>query len=280
MDTVLGIDIGGTSITCGIVEGKELKNIYNKPTYSHLDAEGVFSNLLTCIDEVLSDQVIAIGLGVPGLIDEEEGRILNINNIPSWKNFPLKQRLQDHYKLPVFINNDANCFAIGTKHFGKGQDYKSFIGIVLGTGVGGGVIVNDKLHSGVLCSAGEVGCMPYLDGVFEDYCGSTFFPKKSNLTGQRLAQLAEIGDEKALKVFREYGQHMGKLISNLIFTLSPNAFILGGSITQSFHLFEPGIKSVIEDFPFKSVSEKIEIVPDHFDNIAILGAAGLYYNSL
>lgn len=280
MDTVLGIDIGGTSITCGIVKGKELIKTINKPTLAHLDADGIFNNLLSCIDPLISDEVKAIGVGVPGLINEEKGQILNISNIPAWKEFPLKDRLEKHYGIPVFLNNDANCFALGTKHFGKGSKYKSFIGIVLGTGVGGGIIINDKMHSGILCSAGEIGCLPYLDSNFEAYCGSSFFPKQLQLTGQELAQRAKEGDATANQVFHEYGVHLGKLISNLIFVMSPEAIILGGSISQSFSLFESGIKEVMDDFAFQAISSQINILPDHFDNIAILGAAGLYYNSL
>jgi len=280
MDTVLGIDIGGTSITCGLVKGKELISVLSKPTLADKSAEEVFENLASCIDALINNQVKAIGLGVPGLLNQEEGCILNISNIPAWKDFPLRNKLQEKYNIPVFLDNDANCFALGTKHFGKGYNYKNFAGIVLGTGVGGGLIIDDKIHSGLFCSAGEIGCMPYKDGTFETYCASTFFPNNYKLSGKEMADKANAGDADAIAAFHAFGYHLGKLATNIIFTLSPEAIILGGSISQSFHLFKSGLDAAMEEFPFKSISSNIDIIPDHFDNIAVLGAAGLYYNSL
>lgn len=277
---VLGIDIGGTSITCGLVQDKKLIKAVNCPTLADKSADEILQNLISCIDSIINKKVIAIGVGVPGLISEEEGRILNINNIPAWKNYPLKQKLEEQYRISVFVNNDANCFALGTKHFGKGQAFKNFIGMVLGTGVGGGIIINDKIHSGILCSAGEVGCIPYEGSIFEKYCASNFFVDTLNITGKEAAKRANNGDQNAIKVFHDLGVHIGQLISNLIYVLSPQAVLLGGSISQSFHLFEPGIKEVMADFPFHTISEKVVIQPDHIENIAVLGAAGLYYNSL
>ncbi len=277
---VIGIDIGGTSITCGLVKDKELIQTVNYPTLADKDADTIIQNLIKCIDSIITNEVKAIGVGVPGLIYEEEGTILNINNIPAWKNFPLKQSLEAHYNIPAFVNNDANCFALGTKHFGKGQDYKNFIGMVLGTGVGGGIVINNKIHSGIFCSAGEIGCIPYKDSIFETYCASNYFFNTLNISGKEAAELANNGNVEAQKAFYELGINIGHLIANLVYTLSPEAFILGGSISQSFHLFESGIKKVMDDFPFTTISQNVAILPDNIENIAVLGAAGLYYNSL
>ncbi len=275
---VVGVDIGGTSIEAGLVEDKQLIETHSLPTGAQRSALEILHTLIECIEKVKTTDTKAIGIGVPGLLNPDKGEILNISNIPSWKNFPLKQKLEDHFSLPVYVNNDANCFALGTKHFGKGLAYKNFIAIVLGTGVGGGIICNNKLHSGHLCGAGEVGCLPYLDSIFEDYCGSRFFTDHYNVTGKELAIQAHQGNPMALKAFHQLGIHIGKLINNLLYVLAPEAIILGGSVSQSFSFFETGIKEAVGEFPFKSISENLTVTADNIEKVAILGAAGLYYN--
>ncbi len=275
---VVGVDIGGTSIEAGLVEGKQLIETHSLPTHAQRPANEILQTLIDGIEKVKTTDTKAIGIGVPGLLNPDKGEILNINNIPSWKNFPLKQKLEEHFSLPVYVNNDANCFALGTKHFGKGLAYQNFMAIVLGTGVGGGIICNNKLTSGHLCGAGEVGCLPYLDGIFEDYSGSRFFTNHYNTSGKELALQANQGNQLALKAFHELGIHIGKLINNLLYVLAPEAIILGGSVSQSFSFFEAGIKEAVDEFPFKSISENLTVTADNIEKVAILGAAGLFYN--
>lgn len=278
-EILVGVDIGGTSIGAGCIVDKNIGKTCSKPTGANRNAEEILETLYEVIDEVLMPGTLAIGVGVPGLLNAEKGEILNIFNIPSWKNLPLKKKLEERFKIPVYVNNDANCFALGEKHFGEGQKYKNLVAIALGTGVGGGVIINDKVHSGMFGGAGEVGCWPYMGEIFEAYCGSGFFMKKNNVSGKELYERAVSGDKKALELFKEFGIHLGKLIKNILYVLAPDAIIIGGSISQSFHLFEPGIRKELSDFPFEAIKENIVIAQSDLDNIALLGAAGLYYNA-
>jgi glucokinase len=127
--------------------------------------------------------------------------------------------------------------------------------------------------------AGEVGHMPYKDDIFEAYCGSGFFNKMNNTTGKYLFDKAMEGDKNALELFNEFGHHVGKLITTILYILAPDAIILGGSISKSFPLFKAGIQEEIADFPFEVMRDVIAVEQSELEDIAILGAAGLYYNA-
>ncbi len=277
-EIIVGVDIGGTSIEAGCIVNKKMEKLSLQPTGAHRGKEEILNTLYETIEQVLLPGTLAIGVGVPGLLDAEKGEILNISNIPSWNQLPLKEALEKRFKLPVFVNNDANCFALGEKHFGKGQPYKNMVAIALGTGVGGGVIIQDKLYPGMFGGAGEVGMWPYKDATFEMYCGSAYFIKKHHATGKELYDMALAGDLSAQEIFNDFGTNIGKLVKNILYILAPDAIILGGSISQSFSLFEAGMKRELSDFPFEAIKKKIVIEQSQLNNIATLGAAGLYYN--
>ena len=114
-----------------------------------------------------------------------------------WKEVPLKSILEQRYNLPVFLNNDANCFAKGEKVYGCGKPYSNFVGLSIGTGLGMGVIVNNQLYSGELCGAGEIGMVTYKDSIIEHYASSLFFVKKYNQNAKVLSDLASKGDPKS-----------------------------------------------------------------------------------
>lgn len=278
-EILVGVDIGGTSIEAGCVVNKTIVSKSKKDTNANRKAEDILETLFEVIRNVLLPDTQAICVGVPGLLDLDNGVVLNISNIPSWKNMPLKSRLEEYFNKPVYLNNDANCFALGEKHFGNAQKYKSIAAISLGTGVGSGLIINNKLHAGLYGGAGEIGCWPYLNQNFEAYCGSGFFIEKHNITGLELYRKALAGDQEAQDLFRIYGTHLGKLIKNLLYVLAPEAIVLGGAISKAFDFFEIGINQELEDFPFELIGEKLVIEQSQLISGAILGATGLYYNA-
>ncbi|MGB5436294.1 MAG: ROK family protein [Maribacter sp.] len=278
-DVIVGVDIGGTSIGAGCIENKKITKTHSLPTGAERTAEEILETLYEVIEEVMLPETKAIGVGVPGLINADKGEIVKISNIPAWNGLGLTEKLSTRFNMPVYIENDANCFALGEKHFGKGQKYKNMLAIALGTGVGGGIIINNKLHSGMFGGAGEVGHMPYKDSIFEAYCGSGFFNKINKITGKELYDKAMEGDKHALALFNEFGHHIGKLVTTILYILAPDAIIFGGSISKSFPLFKGGIDEEVANFPFEVMRNVIAIEQSELDDIAILGAAGLYYNA-
>tara|TARA_R110001583_G_scaffold99790_1_gene245300 strand:+ start:26 stop:871 length:846 start_codon:yes stop_codon:yes gene_type:complete len=278
-DVIVGVDIGGTSIGAGCIVNKEIVKTHSLPTGAERTAEEILETLYEVIEKVMLPETKAIGVGVPGLINAGKGEIVKISNIPAWNGLGLVEKLSSRFNIPVYIENDANCFALGEKHFGKGQKFDNMVAVALGTGVGGGIIVNNKLHSGLFGGAGEVGHMPYKDSIFEAYCGSGFFNKINNITGKELFDKAMEGDVKALSLFNEFGHHIGKLVTTIMYILAPDAIIFGGSISKSFPLFKEGIQEEVAEFPFDVMKDIITIEQSELDDIAILGAAGLYYNA-
>jgi glucokinase len=279
-NSVLGIDIGGTSLKIGLVENGVIvnqisRNVDNKATESE-----TLLSLLEAIDNIINSDVNSIGIGVPAVVDPLTGIVYDVQNIPSWKKVPLKDIIIKRYNLPVYINNDANCFALGEKIFGKGKDYENFIGLSIGTGIGMGIIINNKLYNGVLCGAGEVGMLPYKDGILEDYSSSLFFLKKYHQTAEELSISANKGNKKALQAYTEFGLNLGDCLKSILYMYAPESIILGGSISKSFSLFKEAMELSLKSFAYQKQIENLKIDTSNQEGIAILGAASLCFQNL
>ena len=150
---LVGVDLGGTKVQSSRIVGAKIEKTKRTLISSQGSENLVVNEVISNISEVMSPEVIGIGVGVPGLVDSE-GILYDIQNIPSWKKVPLKLMLEEHFQIPVYINNDANCFALGEKHFGKGLGRKNLMGLILGTGLAAGIIIDNKLYNGHNCGAG------------------------------------------------------------------------------------------------------------------------------
>jgi len=272
---VLGIDIGGTYLKIGRVEnGIIVKQTSNKVDSKATKEETLFS-LFEAIDSIINSDVTAIGIGVPAVVDPVTGIVYDVQNIPSWKEVALKEIVEQRYSLPVYLNNDANCFALGEKIFGKGKDYENFIGLSIGTGIGMGIIINNNLYNGVLCGAGEVGMLPYKDGIMEEYSSSFFFSKNYHQSAEELSLSAAEGNEEAIQAYVEFGLHLGECIKSILYMYAPEAIILGGSISKSFSLFKESMELSLKSFAYQKQIEDLNIETSNHEGIAILGAASL-----
>lgn len=276
---LIGVDLGGTKITAALIENEQIIKQYTCPTPFDQEQNVVVDAISNAIIQVYDAEILGIGIGVPGLVDLENNTVLDVANIPSWKVVPLKQMLEARFQKRVLVNNDANCFALGEKHFGKGKPYRNFVGVTLGTGLGGGIIINDHLYSGQLGGAGEFGCVFYKESTVESYCSGQFF-KNKNLNGKEMAEKANAGDADALKLFDELGYHIAQGLSNILFALAPDAIILGGSVSKSYPLFEKSMRKAFEDFPFQKMYQNLKIEISDDTNMAVLGASSLVLDSL
>ena len=184
------------------------------------------------------------------------------------------------YGLPVYINNDSNCFTLGEKRFGEGKPFRNMIGVTLGTGVGAGIIIDHKLYNGSNTGAGEIGSISYLDGIYEDYCASSFFTTHHQTTGSEAAERATTKDPAALQIWNEYGTHLGNLIQTILFAYDPDAIIFGGSIAKAHPFFSEAMQKAMQSFPYPQSLKKLHIKQSVNPDIAILGAAALGEDSL
>lgn len=271
----LGVDIGGTKVQVGVVQNGELIQEVRFETSASASKEQILAELVHNLVPLVTADVAGIGIGVPGLVDEEEGIVHNVQNIPSWRKVHLKQHLASHFDKPVYLTNDANAFAIGEKMYGQGKPYANLVGLTLGTGLGAGIIINHQLYSGTLSSAGEFGMIPYLDKTIEDYCSGKFFGQRTGRVGAEWHTLAQQGDAEALAVYAEFGRHLGQALYIILYAISPEAIFLGGSVSQGYEFFRDSLYESLGAFPFRQVTDRLVVSPSLIGNAAVLGAAAL-----
>jgi glucokinase len=271
----IGVDIGGTKVQAGVVQDGELLREVRFETSASASKEQILAELVRRLAPLVTADVAGIGIGVPGLVDEENGIVHNVQNIPSWREVHLKQHLAGHFDQPVYLTNDANAFAIGEKMYGQGQPYANLVGLALGTGFGAGIIINHQVYSGTLSSAGEFGSVPYLDKTIEDYCSGKFFVQRTGRPGTEWHGRARRGDAEALAVYAEFGWHLGQALHIILYALSPQAIFLGGSVSGGFDFFRPGLQESLRTFPFRQVTDRLVVAPSAIGNAAVLGAAAL-----
>ena len=271
----IGVDLGGTNIRAGLIEDGVITRVSQVLLADKESLQKTISQLISVIASLISTEVQGIGIGVPSVVDLENGIVYDVVNIPSWKRVELKKILEDEFKIPVSINNDVNCFALGEHRYGQAKRYSSFVALALGTGLGAGIIINDTLYSGNNCGAGEIGSLPYLDKNFEFYTSSTFFESVHSTTALKAHGSAHEGNKEAIQIWTEYGFHLGNVMKAVAYTYDPQAIVLGGSISKAYTFFEDSMKKSLNDFQFPETIKRLKILRSKVDNIALLGAAAL-----
>ena len=270
----IGIDLGGTFIKGGVVDG--LGNILisdQTPTEKQFGGDRVVSNISMLIDKLLEnasitkEEIVGIGIGSPGIIDSKAGAVVFSGNM-RWTNFPLAVEVSKATGLPAKLANDANVAALGETKFGCGKDYENTILITLGTGVGGGIIIEGKLFEGTRSAGAELGhavilaggelCTCGRKGCFEAYASATALIRdtKRAMEADKSSKMWEIGgldnvtgktpfdyydtDASAKKVVDNYIMMLGTGITNLANEFRPQAIILGGGVcAQGERLIKP-----------------------------------------
>ncbi len=276
---VIGIDLGATNIRGAVVNGEDISEIISRRIQTKGTKEQVLEDVYSLIDALIDNEVKAIGIGVPSVVDVKLGIVYDVIHIPSWKEVHLKGLLESRYHIPVFVNNDANCFALGEHYFGKGKGVNDMIGLTIGTGLGAGVIINNHLYAGKNCGAGEFGMVDYLDNNYEFYSSGSFFQNVYGLNGEDVFKNAKNGDKQALKLYEELGTHLGNAIKMIMYTYDTELIILGGSVQLAFDFFEKAMWERIKTFGFPKSIEQLQIKTSALQNSGILGAAALYFDA-
>lgn len=283
---VIGIDIGGTTISLGCfdIEGTYLESI-NLATPQPATPEAIVSAIASPI-QIFCDKYhcLAIGVGMPGPTDATN-RIARVGiNLPDWIDIPLAQWLEDKTHLPVTLANDANAAAVGESRLGAGKDIKNFILLTLGTGVGGAIFIDGKLFTGSYGAAGELGlvtlypngypCNSGNQGSLEQYASIGAIRRMTGQDPLELGQLAAKGDRAALDFWQEYGKTLGAGIASLVYVLTPEAVILGGGISASAEYFFPATLAEIQRRVHPSSRVGLRLLKAELGNNAgMIGAA-------
>lgn len=288
MKKVIGIDLGGTKISGGLLE--ENGNILQSAKVDTQAEEGrdtVIKNIVSLIKKLPYDQAQAIGIGTPGFIDSENGIVTFAGNIKGWTGTNLKKEIEKYFDIPVFIENDANIALVCEEWIGAGKDYDDLVMITLGTGLGGAVYSQGKLLRGSNFQGAELGhmllypggnsCTCGQDGCAEAYCaGSAIANEYNRLTGENKTSeevLSSVDtDENAKKVLEDYKLNLAYFLTSLRNIFDPQAIIIGGGLINAKDLWWDGMVD-----NFKKVCHKyetVDILPAKYLNDAGMIGAG------
>jgi glucokinase len=301
--TAVGVDFGGTSIKLGVCRGEELLET-DAPiiTGDYKEPDALIRAMAERVEKlrVKYPDIVAIGVGVPGLVDFDRGFVHVLTNVPGWHHIPLRKILGDLTGLPVTVENDANAMAYAEWRYGAAQGMQNVVALTLGTGVGGGLILNGKMYRGGHYSAGEIGQMSVnFEGVsghygnlgaLEKYVGNNqiaehavrryaqagLHREASECTPKAIAEAAHAGDDIARQVWGEVAEWLGTALASIAWLLNPDAFVIGGGVAQAGPLlFEP-LEAKMKSMLSTVVWEGLKLVPAKFSNESgIIGNAAL-----
>lgn len=284
---ILGIDIGGTTIKAGIVEkGEIIKAEHRKTPETKEEFIATVLEITTQLYEQYKEHITSIGVGCPGPLDTQKGILLNTPNLP--QNTDLGTPLRDAFSVPVVFDNDANCFTLGEAFYGAGKEKNIVLGITLGTGFGAGLCINKKLYQGrgnalelghAIINCTETTQIPHLpSGAVEQYVSKSGLLRIAamyDLTAPEpldIFQLAEVKNDKAIHVWKLYGEYLGVVVVNCIATFDPEIIVIGGSMNQAWKYFE---ESMFERIKQSHISSIPSIVRASLKEGGIIGASVL-----
>ena len=305
--STLGVDFGATSIKFGVVQdGRIIKHGNAVPTRQDGKIEPLIRSI---VDEILRlhqeyPALQAVGFGVPGIIDPAAGVVVNLTNVKGWRRIPLGALVSEEIGLVTNIENDAKAMAYGEWKYGAGRTLPNVICVTLGTGIGGGLILNGRLYRGATKVAGEIGqtSIDYQGkdfvygnkGALEAYVGHVHISERAKeiytQAGQaisdkeaeppQLAAAANSGDPLAQELWEDIGLKLGVGLINAIWLLNPDRIVLGGGVAECGELLFQPIWRTIKSRCEQTFWEKLEIVPARLGNDAgIIGAAALALES-
>lgn len=300
----IGVDIGGTYIRAALVNSNGEVELKFKESTGRKPV-AVLHKLIDSLYSKHSKQVCGIGIAVAGIIDRDEGIVLRSPNIPEITGVKLEPEIKKRYKACVVVENDANAAAYGEKCTGAGRDFKSFVVLTLGTGIGGGIVINNKLlpiaaeaghmsinSAGQPCACGNIGCLESYasataiignavsnlekgsSSILKDLYNGNFY----KVTAEDIYNAALEGDSLSRTVLKEAGKNLGIGIANLINIFSPDAIILTGGLLGAWNIY---VESAIQEASKRTLKElyrKVKIIPSSLgDNAGIIGAAMLVF---
>ncbi len=290
MNLYIGIDLGGHHVSGALVtEGGKILARRALATAEGRGRTQVLEQIVRiCADLSRSKKTCgrvpkAVGIGVPGFLNHAAGTVVSSPNFPGWENFGIVKALRKRIPYRVVLENDANCAALGEQWCGAGRGRQNVVCLTLGTGVGGGLVVDGRLlrgsrgagaeighividPSGPLCGCGGRGCL-------ESFVSGTALKRDTGLSGKELGQRAGKGEARAHKTFERMGTRLGMALASLGFLFDPEVIILGGKLSSALPFFGPAMrkemKSRLRKHPAKKVPVRRAL---HGDDSGMLGA--------
>lgn len=309
MKYVIGVDLGGTKISCALADlsGKVIETQVVSTNASEGEL-AVLNRIINVIDKVMlntktsKEDIKAIGIGAPGPLDARKGIIVEPANLP-FVNFDLVTPIKEKFNMPVYLDNDANAAAIGEFMFGAGKGTESMVYVTVSTGVGGGAILNGQIYRGrttnalevghttvepfssARCNCGNLGCLEALssgtaiakrakDAVLSNI--DTRLKQYETLTSYEVFKEAENGDKVAISIRDTALRYLGVGITNVINTFDPDMVVIGGGVSKAGEVIFSKVKEVVNERGLKTITSGCEIVPANLGTDAgVIGAVAL-----
>lgn len=313
----VAVDFGGTNIRAAAVDKQgTIQRRIKRPAFAKHGKRSVSTNILSAIETIHGtipkNQLKGVGLAIAGALDLRRGIIRHSPNLPGCDNYPIRDELQAGFlkPVPVIVENDANAAAVGERWKGAGRGVDNLLCLTLGTGIGGGIILNGKLVHGADGMAGELGHITVIPdgprcqcgnyGCLEALASATAITREASkafrahppgksptqskekekpITAEMVYRLAEAGDPVSRKIYSLMGKYLGIGIASLINIFNPEMVVIGGGVSCAWDLFTPSMQEEIEKRAFKIPAQRVRIVPAACgDDAGLLGAAHLVFN--
>lgn len=296
-DYCVGVDLGATNIKIGLLRQKKLvsKRVLPTKVFSSQKKliEGICREIRKCVSGAgmrLKD-ISGIGIGLPGPVDSEEGIVHFFPNIKGWHKVRLREIMRDKMRLPVAIDNDANVMTLAEARIGAAKGKRNVVGLTLGTGVGGGIIVDGKLYRGSSLVAGEIGHIPLNErgprcncggkACLERYIGNRYLLENarrasgSGVTLEGLSRLANRGNRKAIAVWKEMAGHLGVALSGIINFFNPDTVVIGGGVANAGGIILDRVRIVVKERAMPTQAKTVKIVKARLGSDAGMIGAGI-----
>ena len=294
----IGVDLGGTNVRAGLVKDGHIVRLLSEPCKADRPEGEVVDHIASLIGELMRPEVSRIGIGVPSVVDAARGIVYNVVGIPSWREVYLKDLLEKRFSVPVHVNNDCNCFALGVCRFGEASAFSDVVCVALGTGVGGAVISDGRMVAGANGAAGEFGhmtinpaetetCACGRRGCVQQYVsasgiarlarkylaeheGASVLRSVKKLTTKDVFDAAKNGDGAANAILENVYDAFGYAISAVCTVADPEVVVIGGGVSKAGEVLVEGAKKGFLKYVFYPST-------DVRFNLAVLGNdAGIY----
>jgi glucokinase len=317
---IIGVDLGGTNISAGALseDGTRASGMRSIATQAELGAEGVVDRIVGLIEGVILDTInetgatrkdfLGIGVGAPGPLDRDEGIVVVAPNL-GWRHIPLRHRINKRHNHPLTLDNDANCATVGEWWLGAARGGRNVVGITIGTGIGGGLIINGELYhgssdvageighttidvNGRLCKCGNYGCLEaYASGpaiatrarealIREDAASllpSLVDGQLDRITAEIVYTAAKKGDGLANEIVRDTARYLGSGIATLLNLINPDVVVVAGGVTAAGEALFAPLRTEVRRRAFKPAVEAARIVPGELPGTAgVVGAVATF----
>lgn len=301
---IIAIDLGGTNLKLALLNNKyQIKERFTLNTKTFEGKKDLVQAIVSTINQIVEKNclkktdILGVGLGLPGPIDVDHGMVHFFPNIAGWREVPLKRILEKKIRIKVFIDNDANLMCLGEYKLGAASGLKNVVCLTLGTGVGGGIIIEKKMYRGSSYAAGEIGHMPINESgprcncggiaCLETYIGNDRIKKaaravfKRDISLETLSALARKGNKRALKIWSDAGARLGIALTGVINLLNPDAIVVGGGISNAGNVLFKNVRATVLKRAMSVQAKEVKILRAKLGTDAgLIGAAILVKESL